>query len=374
MRSSFLNSSFLPVSGAGGDDEMENLHYSKLSLQEEDSPRLPPHSSKPALSSKSEKRPLQEQEEEKKEHREEKEDSNMTFPSPPRSLATTSVLGRWCPPLRSAGNLLRRLNPRIMQVSPSGSSLIGSWYLSPEQHVLEFPLINLSFAGLFAYFAFRLEQHGPASIPAAPEGTVFMYILAAMLGFSFLNAIYYKWCTKSLVFLLQPCHVVTLVELLVLLWPRSLAFNMTELFNLMLYWIWNPLIAITQPDLRDYQRYWDIFIFFFQHALVIFLPFYLIFTRQYDFFGWTWNSLMVAFSLQVFYHFLVLEVVNLMMGTNLNYMMSPPPGPLARLSSWYRLIMLCLSFGMTVGQRILLVDGLQSLLGDKLYDLFSYLP
>jgi len=48
-----------------------------------------------------------------------------------------------------------------------------------------------------------VHRKGPASIPAAPEGTVFMYILAAMLGFSFLNAIYYKWCTKSLVFLLQ---------------------------------------------------------------------------------------------------------------------------------------------------------------------------
>jgi len=162
-----------------------------------------------------------------------------------------------------------------------------------------------------------------------------MYVLAGLLSLSFLYTIYYKWMTKSLIFLLQvrsplfssprtftsppvtvfwvsrvvscavrvaccfadaslqPCHVITTVELLVLFAPHGSFMDMTIVFNLMLYWVWNPLIAILQPDLRDYKHFRDLFNYFFQHALIIFIPFYLVFTRQYDLYHWSWENLVV---------------------------------------------------------------------------------
>jgi hypothetical protein len=96
---------------------------------------------------------------------------------------------------------------------------------------------------------------------------------------------------------LQPCHVITTVELLVLFAPHGSFIDMTIVFNLMLYWVWNPLIAILQPDLRDYKHFRDLFNYFFQHALIILIPFYLLFTRQYDLYHWSWENLVVRTDL-----------------------------------------------------------------------------
>jgi hypothetical protein len=43
----------------------------------------------------------------------------------------------------------------------------------------------------------------PEKTPAEPTGTIIMYVLAGLLSLSFLYTIYYKWMTKSLIFLLQ---------------------------------------------------------------------------------------------------------------------------------------------------------------------------
>jgi hypothetical protein len=50
-------------------------------------------------------------------------------------------------------------------------------------------------------------------------------------------------------------------------------------------------------------------------------------------------------------------------------------GPLEWFGPWYRVVMTILSFGLTVGQRIVLVDGGRWLLGDILYEhVFCYFP
>jgi hypothetical protein len=53
------------------------------------------------------------------------------------------------------------------------------------------------------------------------------------------------------------------------------------------------LIAMMQPDLRDYKHFRDIFNYFFQHVLIILIPFYILFTRQYDLYHWSWENLVV---------------------------------------------------------------------------------
>lgn len=279
-----------------------------------------------------------------------------------------STLGRWCPPLRPLGRFVRSLNPQIPRTNDTGSSLVGSWFLSPEQHALEYLVVNVAFASVLAYFGLDLAQFAPSSSFAAASGANTLSVLTGMLLLSFAYAIHYKWRTGSLIFLLQPCHIVTLVELCILLAPRTYSAEVTVLFNLMLYWIWNPLIAVLQPDLRDYTKSRDIFNFFFQHALIIGIPFYLLFTRQFDFYHFSLPTLAVAFSLQVLYHFWVLESVNLVQGTNLNYMMSPPPGPLTRFGFGYRVVMTCFSLAIMLGQRLVLVDAAQHCFGDALFD------
>jgi hypothetical protein len=98
----------------------------------------------------------------------------MMHLSPPSSAeAGHGRLARWCPPLRPLGRLLRWLNPRIRHTNPSGGSLAGYWYISAEQHALEFLLFNLTFAGLLVYFGINLVAHGTVG----PFFYLFIYLV-----------------------------------------------------------------------------------------------------------------------------------------------------------------------------------------------------
>jgi hypothetical protein len=87
-------------------------------------------------------------------------------------------LGRWCPPLRPLGRLLRWLTPHIPTSHPgTGGSLAGYWFISAEQHVLEFVLVNLAFAGLLVFFGIDLASHGTT---APNKSSFYFYFISSL--------------------------------------------------------------------------------------------------------------------------------------------------------------------------------------------------
>ena len=102
------------------------------------------------------------------------------------------------------------------------------------QHSVQFSIFFL-IVGYYGYWRHRHSQH-TEDIPQTKFSKFDIFMKWTFLVI-FLIEILFKYLSNQLWFLLQPCHVVTAVQLFAL-------FNRTRkaeiAFNLSLFWLWGP--------------------------------------------------------------------------------------------------------------------------------------
>ncbi|KAF8955578.1 hypothetical protein BGZ46_002607 [Entomortierella lignicola] len=69
----------------------------------------------------------------------------------------------------------------------------------------------------------------------------------------------------------------------------------------------------------------------------------------------------MSFSLFALYHSFILSSMALLNGENLNYLLVPPPGPLASFGQWYRPVMYLFCVGLTMTRYFLVEVVIQFL-------------
>ncbi len=141
-----------------------------------------------------------------------------------------------------------------------------------------------------------------------------------------------KWLTGRMLYMLMPCHVLTVMLLVMGLLPAKLG---ADLYNVYVSYAFMPVLAVLFPDLRDYTLPFEVATFFIQHALMIALPVWFARTARFPVYEGryaAWRA--YALGTLAFYGFLV--PLSAALGANLNYMMSPPPGVLRWFGRAYR--------------------------------------
>lgn len=136
----------------------------------------------------------------------------------------------------------------------------------------------------------------------------------------------YKMAKSRFIFMLAPCHVLSLMHAFVLLNRPSAAWN--RLFLLSIAWQYGAVMAILTPDTANLYMPGEVLEFFAQHWLItVIVPPYLIFSRREEnaaFLGnQPWEFLRGILSMQAF-HWFILGPVGRLMHANLNYMQCPP--------------------------------------------------
>lgn len=158
-------------------------------------------------------------------------------------------------------------------------------------------------------------------------GVVLVAIIVVTVG--------YKRVRGHELFLLQPCHVFSVVLAACLVFVDTRGAEV--LFNMHLSVQWAPWLALLTPDLRDYGLPWEIPFFFGQHWLITLIPFYLIFRRRFQIYAcWPWA--VAAHTFWSLYHLVVLFPASVVFGVNLNYMLVAPGG-LRSFGQNYRSVM-----------------------------------
>ncbi|KAJ1501369.1 hypothetical protein HMI54_010035 [Coelomomyces lativittatus] len=243
------------------------------------------------------------------------------------------------------------------------SSIQGSWYLSPKQHAIEFILYNFFFSyGIEHFLAKALAKNTPTynalkkAMKEAPTRRSRLDILFLILLCSSLSlVVIYKLYRKTTIFLLQPCHVSMASLILLLLYnPKKEAPHIG--FNIYLHTIWGTILALLVPDLRDCDLFFERYNFWIEHLLLLITPVYILLKRRLALFPLTPNLAFAAFFFKALYHSLLLSLVSLIFGVNVNYLLLPPPGTLEVFSHFYRLVMYVFSCGMTFLTRYLFVE------------------
>ncbi|CAH8451876.1 unnamed protein product [Schistosoma turkestanicum] len=161
-------------------------------------------------------------------------------------------------------------------------------------------------------------------------------LLLVLHTFVFGIEIGFKLATSTFIWILNPCHVITILQILLLASPSSSL--RTFIFRVHLHMLNGPLLALTFPILNTRSLPFEHAIYFVQHILIILIPASFL-NQSSEFsvepindFSWVTFSL----SIQVLYHFIVLQPIALMTGINLNNMLCPAisdpfPGPNYRL-------------------------------------------
>ena len=249
----------------------------------------------------------------------------------------------------------------------------GAWSLTPEQHVVEFLLANLSFLTL-AYFAYHLytstPHHSlarqPTSSPttqaqqrhshASTPHTAWSYVQVFLLTLSYTLLVIHKYRSDRLWFLLQPCHVLHLLLLYLTTLPPASTTAMF-LFNLYLHLLFSPFLGLVAADTSCYQQPLEYFNWGLQHVLLLLLPLIsLLPPSSYPLLTGT-PFFLLAFSIEVLYHSAILTPAALATGFNLNYVLCSPAGFLASFGRWYRPVMTAMCALLSLMVRYGLVEG-----------------
>ncbi|KAI1692959.1 TMEM164 family domain-containing protein [Ditylenchus destructor] len=171
-------------------------------------------------------------------------------------------------------------------------------------------------------FRRALVSLSPIFRPINAHGRMFFMFYAGI----FMIELFYKVVTRTLIFILQPCHICTTMQLVLLRFRDEKRLPWTQqLFRFHLYTLPGALIALLFPMIDTRLMVGEVFIFYLQHALILITPLHLMLTS--DFYrpeqlrNISWP--IFSISLIILYHFLMLQCVGLLTHANLNCIMCP---------------------------------------------------
>ncbi|KAI0236031.1 hypothetical protein L0F63_004545 [Massospora cicadina] len=196
----------------------------------------------------------------------------------------------------------------------------GSWYISPAQHGFEMLLLTAFFYLVFIFSIKYVCRPG-----------------------------------NDLISLLQPCHVNLVVLIFILNFPKKYTLP-HFVFNIFVHGIWGTLLALSAPDLRGYDMLLEVENFWFEHYLLLFAPFLLMFTGRYVLWPPSFAVGILAFSFNALYNVPFLSTLALLTGLNVNYMLSPPPGILEVFGPYYRVAFMLLLCAISLLLRFTLTE------------------
>ncbi|RNA39052.1 transmembrane protein -like [Brachionus plicatilis] len=146
----------------------------------------------------------------------------------------------------------------------------------------------------------------------------------------------YKLSTRQLIFILNPCHVVTFLQIILLISPPRNWMHI--LFRFQTYVVSGATIAIIFPVLNTRILPFEKASYYIHHALMLVTPLYLMrlggIYNMEPLSNFHWGFISIGFMR--LYHYLVLQPISFMTEVNLNSIMCPAvsdpfEGP------WYRI-------------------------------------
>ncbi|XP_063972248.1 transmembrane protein 164 isoform X2 [Diachasmimorpha longicaudata] len=133
----------------------------------------------------------------------------------------------------------------------------------------------------------------------------------------------FKFSSRTMVYLLNPCHITTAVQLYLLSAKPSPI--VTALFRLQLNFMNGPILAYVFPETESRKIFADKAMYYLQHGLMVVISYYLLgiggaYTVEplRDF-----NWCFLGYGINLAYHFWILQLAALPVQVNLSHMLCP---------------------------------------------------
>ncbi|XP_055621738.1 uncharacterized protein LOC129765439 [Toxorhynchites rutilus septentrionalis] len=134
----------------------------------------------------------------------------------------------------------------------------------------------------------------------------------------------FKFATRTVIYILNPCHITTLIQIYLLASNKPKK-STTALFRLQMNFLNGPLLAFMFPETDSRQLPLEAAAYWIQHALMCIIPIYLLRTggayNMEAINDFTWN--IIGYSTTIIYHFAFLQLIAIPTQVNLNHMLCP---------------------------------------------------
>eukprot|EP00981_Chlorochromonas_danica_P002036 scaffold416_cov161-Ochromonas_danica.AAC.4 len=158
----------------------------------------------------------------------------------------------------------------------------------------------------------------------------------------------------SLINLLQPCHLILLLQGLALLYDGVMAVNITIF---LLPALTGTLLAMLFPETGGLDQFFEAESYWIQHVLIQLLPLYLLARRDFLALGHAnLFSTQVGLLILMFLHFSLYEVIDWYLGVNVEFMLCPT-GPMVEIFSHLPSILTQPSYRSTLTLAVLIVGN-----------------
>ncbi|KAI8122605.1 hypothetical protein FF38_04325 [Lucilia cuprina] len=194
-------------------------------------------------------------------------------------------------------------------------------YMTDRRRWIEAVLFCILFTCIIKWATKRME---PIQIPDAkelekPHSTTRLMLLIFMT-FIFGIEMGFKLANRSVIFVLNPCHIQTLVQIYLLAAkPNKLTIT---LFRIQMNNLNGPVLAFVFPEVDCRTLPFEQATYWIQHAMLYVIPVYIIRTGAYqveDIKDFNWA--IIGVETQLIYHFGVLNFFSIRTGINLNHML-----------------------------------------------------
>ncbi|XP_063430760.1 transmembrane protein 164-like [Mytilus trossulus] len=133
----------------------------------------------------------------------------------------------------------------------------------------------------------------------------------------------FKLATRQMIYILNPCHIATMMQIFCLAAPPSKL--VTAVFRIHLHMLSGAPIAILFPVVNTRLLPFEIEIYYIQHILMLIIPFYLILKggvyNPEPMWDLSWAAVSVGST--YIYHFITLQYIGFVFKVNLNNMLCP---------------------------------------------------
>ncbi|XP_033329398.1 transmembrane protein 164 [Megalopta genalis] len=196
-----------------------------------------------------------------------------------------------------------------------------SYYMTPEHRIIETSFVSILIISLLVWGYKRLKL--PTDVCYADHDRVGKRILLLIMSMVLGMEIGFKLTSRTLVYLLNPCHITTAVQLYLLAAAPSPTVN--KLFRIHLNFLNGPVLAYLFPETESRYIFADKALYYIQHGLMVVIPYYLLRlggvynVEPLSDMSWT----VFSYGLNLIYHFWILQAFAWPTEVNLSHMLCP---------------------------------------------------